>query len=111
MRPKKRVATGAGDLFRSRIDQIINLDHELVQLAERIDWDWLDGEIAPLYSVRVGRPGMRMLQSLYNLSDEQIEHQVRERMSFPRFLGIGFEDDIPDDTTLACSVKSWRRLD
>jgi transposase, IS5 family len=24
--------------------------HELVQLAGKIDWDWHDGEIAPLYS-------------------------------------------------------------
>ncbi|MGA7450406.1 MAG: hypothetical protein WBW73_03670 [Rhodoplanes sp.] len=42
MRPKKHSPTGAGDLFRARLDQIINMRHELVQLAERIDWDWLD---------------------------------------------------------------------
>jgi IS5 family transposase len=43
---------------------------------------------------------MLILQSLYNLSDEQIEYQVRDRMSFMRFLGLEFEDDIPDGTTL-----------
>ena len=43
---------------------------------------------------------MLVLQSLYNLSDEQIEYQVRDRMSFTRFLGLEFEDDIPDGTTL-----------
>ena len=43
---------------------------------------------------------MLILQSLYNLSDEQIEYQVRDRMSFTRFLGLAFEDDIPDGTTL-----------
>ena len=43
---------------------------------------------------------MLLLQSLYNLSDEQIEYQVRDRMSFTRFLGLEFEDDIPDGTTL-----------
>jgi len=37
MRPKKHSSTGAGDLFRARLDQIINMRHELVQLAERID--------------------------------------------------------------------------
>ena len=37
---------------------------------------------------------------MYNLSDEQIEYQVRDRMSFTRFLGLEFEDDIPDGTTL-----------
>jgi len=35
------------------------------------------------------------LQSLYNLSDEQGEYQVRDRLSFTRFLGRGIEDGIP----------------
>jgi IS5 family transposase len=56
MRPKKHKTTCSNDLFRARLDQIINLKHELVQLAGRIDWDWIDGEIAPLYSEN-GRPG------------------------------------------------------
>ena len=43
---------------------------------------------------------MLVLQSFYNLSDEQIEYQVRDRMSFTRFLGLGFEEGIPDGTTL-----------
>ena len=50
MRPKKRLTTGSNDLFRARLDQIINLKHELAQLAGRIDWEWIDREIAPLYS-------------------------------------------------------------
>src|SRR5204863_2725005 len=43
---------------------------------------------------------MLVLQSLYNLSDEQIEYQVRDRLSFTRFLRLGIEDSIPDGTTL-----------
>src|SRR5450756_941866 len=43
---------------------------------------------------------MLVLQSLYNLSDEQVEYQVRDRMSFTRFLRLGIEDCIPDGTTL-----------
>ena len=43
---------------------------------------------------------MLVLQSLYNLSDEQTEYQVRDRLSFTRFLGLGIEDHIPDATTL-----------
>ena len=57
MRPKKPKTTGEGDLFRARLDQIINMKHELVQLAGKIDWDWIDREIAPLYSDK-GRPGI-----------------------------------------------------
>ena len=43
---------------------------------------------------------MLVLQSLYNLSDEQAEYQVRDRLSFTRFLRLGIEDRIPDGTTL-----------
>jgi IS5 family transposase len=43
---------------------------------------------------------MLILQSLYNLSDEQVEYQVRDRLSFTRFLVSGIEDCIPDGTTL-----------
>ena len=50
MRPKKHETTGVSDLFRARLDQIINLKHELAQLAGRIDWNDGDREIAPLYS-------------------------------------------------------------
>ena len=79
MRPKKHKATGEGDLFRARLDQIINLKHELVQLAAKIDWAWIDGEIAPLYSDN-GRPGIEsrfvigllMLKHMFGLSDEGV---------------------------------------
>ena len=43
---------------------------------------------------------MLVLQALNNLSDEQVEYQVRDRLSFSRFLGLGIEDGIPDATTL-----------
>jgi IS5 family transposase len=33
------------------------MKQELVLLAFKIDWDWIDGEIAPLYSDK-GRPGI-----------------------------------------------------
>jgi hypothetical protein len=77
MRPKKPKATGSVDLFRARLDQIINMKHELVQLAGKVDWDWIDGEIAPLYSEN-GRPGIEtrfmigllLLKHIFGLSDE-----------------------------------------
>jgi hypothetical protein len=50
MRPKKPETTRSADLFRARLDQIINLKHELAQLAGQVDWDFIDSEIAPLYS-------------------------------------------------------------
>jgi hypothetical protein len=43
MRPKNHKTTGSSNLFRGRLDQIINMKHELVLLAGKIDWDWIDG--------------------------------------------------------------------
>jgi hypothetical protein len=57
IRSKQHATTGSGDLFRARLDQIINMKHELVQLAGKLDWAWFDGKIAPLYSDQ-GRPGI-----------------------------------------------------
>jgi transposase, IS5 family len=41
-----------------------------------------------------------VLQTLYNLADEQVESQIRDRFSFMRFLGLGLEDTFPDATTV-----------
>ena len=40
------------------------------------------------------------MQSLYNLSDDQIEFQVRDRLSFMRFLGLSLSDIVPDAKTI-----------
>lgn len=37
-----------------------------------------------------------VLQALYNLSDEQMEYQIRDRLSFMRFLGLDLHQRIPD---------------
>ena len=42
MKPRERRETGEMDLFRSRLDQIINMNHELVRLATTVSWErWL----------------------------------------------------------------------
>jgi hypothetical protein len=41
MRPKQHETRGSGDLFRARLDQIINMRHELAQLAGKIESLWL----------------------------------------------------------------------
>jgi transposase, IS5 family len=97
MRPKKHVTTGSSDLFRARLDQIINMKHELVQLTGKIDWDWLDGEIAPLYSDK-GRPGIEtrfvigllLLKHIYGLSDEGVCERWVHDPYFQYFTGEEF---------------------
>jgi hypothetical protein len=47
MRPRERRESGEQDLFRSRLDQVINMDHALVKLARTIDWDFWKRNSAP----------------------------------------------------------------
>ena len=77
MRPRKTETSGSGDLFQARLDKIINMRHELARLADAIDWDWIDGELAERFS-DTGRPGtesrfmvgLLLLKHIYGLSDE-----------------------------------------
>ena len=41
-----------------------------------------------------------ILQSLYNLSDDQVEYQVNDRLSFMKFLGLALRDKVPDANIL-----------
>jgi IS5 family transposase len=57
--------------------------------------------------VRVARPmdavlmfKTLVLSALYNLSDDQIKYQVRDRLSFIRFLGLGLGDRGSDAKTV-----------
>jgi IS5 family transposase len=41
-----------------------------------------------------------ILQRYYNLSDDQVEYQINDRMSFMRFLNLTISDDVPDSKTV-----------
>jgi IS5 family transposase len=58
---------------------------------------------------------MLVLAALYNLSDEALEFQVRDRLSFMRFLGLELHHPVPDATTIwlfreALVKADWMRL-
>ena len=41
-------------------------------------------------------PKVLVVQTLYALSDDQTEYQLRDRLSFMRFVGLGLHDAVPD---------------
>jgi transposase, IS5 family len=77
-RPREKRETGEQDLCRSRLDQIINMKHELVRLAQAIDWPVLEKRFAAVYSDGPGMPplptrlmaGLAILKHTFDLSDE-----------------------------------------
>jgi transposase, IS5 family len=114
MRPKQRETAKSDDLFRARLDQIINPEHELLRLAAKIDWTWIDGEIAPLYSEH-GRPavptrfmiGLLLLKHIYALSDEDVCERWVENPYFQFFTGEEFfQHTFPHERS---GLSHWRK--
>ena len=78
-KPRERRETGEQDLFRSRLDQIVNMSHELVRLAQAIDWPHLEERFGEVYSDGPGMPplptrlmaGLAILRHTFDLSDEE----------------------------------------
>ncbi len=110
---KKRSAIKT-DLFaathhREKLDK---LGDPLAQIESCIDFAALAAEVdrvAPRpVSPQGGRPPfptetmvrILVLKRLYNLSDEQMEYQLLDRMSYQRFCGLAQATNIPDRTTV-----------
>src|SRR5271169_2007486 len=98
MQPKERRETGEQDLFRSRLDQIIDLQHALVRLARSIDWRFLEEKFGAVYSDKPGHPplptrlmaGLAILKHMQDLSDEALcEHWI-ENPYYQYFCGEEF---------------------
>ena len=77
-----------------------------------IDWELFRPELKKAlhkeHKSNAGRPPydcvllfkILVLQRLYNLSDDQTEYQINDRISFMRFLGIGLSSKVPDAKTI-----------
>ncbi len=84
----------------------------LVRLNGMIKWEQfrsvLEGALRKDGKGKGGRPPfdyllmfkILILQRYYNLSDDQMEYQILDRMSFMRFLGLKISDKVPDAKTI-----------
>ncbi len=68
MKPSLKKDHGQQELFRSRLDQIINMNHPLVGLSKLLDWERLAQTLRPYYA-EMGRPGilLRLIMGLHLL--------------------------------------------
>ena len=103
----------SGDLYRSRLDQILNQRHELFRLASLID-PGTDHEFGRFYRP-LGRPakpirlmvGLSYLQHTFNLSDEAVVQRWIESPYFQWFCGCEyFQHELPCDPS---SLTRWRK--
>src|SRR5450432_3529692 len=104
MRPRERRETGEQDLFRSRLDQIIDMNHPLARLARTVDWGFLEGRFGEVYTDDPGHPplptrlmaGLAILKHTYDLyfcGEEFFQHRlVFDRSSMTRWRNRMGED-------------------
>jgi len=104
MQPKNQYESP--DLFRSRLDQIVNMKHELILLAEQINWSQFEEAFGAYYVDKKGRPGkpirlmvgLHYLKQTFNESDESVLYGFLENPYWQYFCGYEhFQKDLPLD--------------
>jgi IS5 family transposase len=115
MKPHERRETGEQDLFRSRLDQIIDLRHPLVKLARETDWAFLEQTFGEAYTDGPGQPplptrlmaGLIILKYTHNLSDEALCERWVENPYYQYFCGEEFfQHKLVLDRS---SLSNWRK--
>jgi len=95
-----------------RLEELSKNGDPLVRLKKCVDWELFRADLEIIREKERKSPAGRkpfdvklmfkilVLQSLYNLSDDVVEYQIRDRLSFMRFLDLSLGDRVPDAKTI-----------
>jgi len=98
--------------YENRMTKLEKGPDPLARLDARIDWEMFRPNLERAFKKEAKGPGGRprhdvvmmfkilVLQRYYNLSDEQAEYQINDRLSFQKFVGITLSDAVPDEKTI-----------
>jgi len=98
--------------YEYQLEKINEHRPPLQKLDKVIEWEMFRAPIEEALYVEPKGPGGRpvfdrvmmfkivILQRYYNLSDEQTEFQIKDRLSFMQFLGLQIGDKVPDEKTI-----------
>ena len=103
-----RRETGAPSMTDGLVHENMGRNEPLQRLDKIIDWDRVDALLLDVHYSPEGRPAyspllmakVLLLQQWHDLSDPEMEDELYDRISFRRFLGLGFEDVSPDHSTI-----------
>lgn len=113
MRPS-HPSSGKNDLFRERLDAIINPRHPLARLSDLMAWSRFDEAFGGFYRP-LGRPakptrlmvGLHYLKHVHDLSDEEVVNRWVENPYWQFFCGFEFfQHEAPID---ASTMTRWRK--
>jgi len=114
MKPQTPPDLSTDDLFRHRLENLIDTRHELVKLSKLIDWQHFDAQWGDFFC-EVGRPaiatrliaGLHYLKHTYGLSDEQVVRRWSENPYWQYFCGERyFQHELPLNPS---SLTRWRQ--
>jgi len=95
-----------------RLKELSELGDPLEKLNKNIQWEDFRGILKRTFKKEAKGPGGRprfdyvmmfkilILQKMYNMADDKTEYQIKDRLSFQRFLGIHLYDTVPDAKTI-----------
>ncbi len=95
-----------------RLAKLSKLGDQLEKLNCVMDWKTFEPSLKGVFAKETkgagGRPPydyvmmfkILILQRIYNISDDQTEFQINDRMSFMRFLGLALGEAVPDAKTI-----------
>lgn len=92
----------------SRAARAVPQEHVLLRMRGIIDWEEVERKLEDYYNRYEGRPGwppavllrMLILEEFADLSDREVHEQVGYNLLYRSFVGLGAEEEVPDDTTL-----------
>ena len=112
---KPKAATPQCELFGAHLSELLNPEHPLYVLAERIDWSQFDAAIDACYADELGRPGVNTrlmvgllyLKHAYDESDESVVARWVENPYWQFFCGLCYmQHELPIDPS---SLSRWRK--
>ena len=115
MRPKQPAAEPREDLFRTRLENLVDRRHALARLAGLIDWGRFEAAFGPLYTEGTGRPGLptrlmvgpHLLKHMDGPSDEAVCTRYLDSPYVQLFCGeVHFQHGLPLDRS---SMTRWRQ--
>lgn len=113
MQPKSRPPQC--ELFGARLSELLNPEHPLYVLAERMDWSQFDSAIDACYAEELGRPGVNTrlmvgllyLKHAFDESDESVVARWVENPYWQFFCGCQYmQHELPIDPS---SLSRWRK--
>ena len=101
--------TGLPTFVDAFVPEGLGVNETLERIDAMMDWERIGEVVADMHAAPEGRPGyppltmvkVLLLQQWYTASDPAMEEALRDRLSFRRFVNLGWTDGTPDHSTIS----------